>query len=108
MQAGTVPKNGPLAHAATAIQHRIDTFVAQEPSTLRAAAQMNEGEAIERDLAALHDQATKAGCTGLGPKPDAPPSVASMFANVFSGLTDALPVILLLVVVTQFRGGRGR
>lgn len=89
---------------AIALQARLNTFLTDDPSLLRAAQQMNTGEALEKDLAAWQDQLAAAGCTNLPPKPST--ATEPTAAGLFEKALDVLPWVLGFFIISEFRKSR--
>lgn len=87
----------------TALQRRVEAFLGKSSSVFDAAAQMDEGQAIQRDIATMTDTLSRLGVSNLPPKPAAASSPT--LATMFGGLVDALPILLVLLIVHEFRGG---
>lgn len=78
------------------MKHRAFVFVGVSPSTLRAAAQMNEGQQIQRDLQPWHARLS-ALCENV-PQAPAPPPAA---ADVVSTVADTVKWALLAFVAYE-------
>jgi hypothetical protein len=63
------------------IRERAIAYLADAPSTLRAAAQMNAGEQLQRDLGPWHARLLAAGAH-VGPAPSGPPAQADFFSSL--------------------------
>ena len=74
---------------------RVSTFLGDSPSLLRAASQMNTGEALERDVFSFVERIRASGVPGL-PSAPAEPAKTSL-----DKLVDALPLVLLALVALE-------
>jgi hypothetical protein len=72
-------QKGDLANWGSMIKRATD-FSNEDPSTLFAAAQVDAGQAIQRDLLPWYDLLTQAGCSGVPFKPTPPPSTTDAIA----------------------------
>lgn len=80
------------------LKTRADAFLAEESSWLHAAEQMDRGEAIQEELAKWHDRAKALSCN-VGPAPVLPGAVSP---EVSFGLSAALPLLLVYLIVNAF------
>jgi hypothetical protein len=63
------------------MRERAIAYLADSPSTVRAAAQMDAGQQIQRDLAPWHARLLAAGAH-VGPPPSPPPAQADLFGSI--------------------------
>lgn len=89
-----------------ATQDRVAAYLKQEPSWLSTAAQADEGDAIQKELAAWHDRLNAQG-VNVGPA-HAASNAPTALGNLFDSLTSQ-PVFLLAllaIILWETRGSR--
>lgn len=99
MFANTIPGGDPLVQQWIAMRSRVDAFLAQEPSWLHTAAQMDAGQQLERDLQPWHKRLEDRGCADVPPAPNPPPAPGDLFGS----LKDIGFLILAIMLVREFR-----
>jgi hypothetical protein len=98
--AGKAPSGGALSSGAAGLNQRVLAFLAMTPSFWNAGAQMDQGEALQRDLNSFTDALTSSGFANVPGKA----SVAAP-AELFGSL-QGLGVIVLLIMVMNAVGKR--
>jgi hypothetical protein len=86
------------------LQTNIATYLADEPSMLRAAAQMNAGQALQRELAPWHQRIANYGCASP-PAPAALPVQPTGLLDVLKGSEDLVEKLLIAYVAWHLLGG---
>lgn len=75
---------------------RAEAFLAEDPSWLNTAAQMNAGEQIERDLQPWYAKLRAAGCSDIPPAPTPPPAQSDLLGSLKDvGLLVVAAILLL-------------
>lgn len=82
------------------MRERAFAFLAQAPSWLHTAAQMDAGQQLQRDLAPWHERLSAAGVANVPPAPAPPPKAESLFASL-EGMGGLAAAILLLVILRE-------
>jgi hypothetical protein len=95
-----------------AMQDRVAAFLKLEPSWVSTATQMDQGQAIQKDLASWHARLAQKGCT-VGPAPtvvDPGIGIPSMVSKAIADITSSplLLVALVLLFMRETRGARRR
>jgi hypothetical protein len=83
-----------------AMRSRVEVYLAQEPSWLHTASQMDAGQQLQRDLAPWHARLNALGCK-VGPAPSPPPAPGGL-GNILEGVEKALPFIVAILVLREF------
>lgn len=81
IKAGTLSGDAPIARQWHRFTGRIAGYLADEPSSLRAAAQMDAGQQLQRDLIPWYARLAAAG-VAVPPAPAPPPAPQDLFGNV--------------------------
>lgn len=81
IKAGKLSGDAPVARQWHRFTGRIAGYLADEPSSLRAAAQMDAGQQLQRDLLPWYPRLAAAGVT-VPPAPAPPPPAQDLFGNV--------------------------
>lgn len=76
---------------------RIGVYLGDSPSLLRAASQMDQGQALQREMQPWHARLRAAGCSNV---PDAPPAPPADLLGTLAGMA---PLILLAFLVHELR-----
>lgn len=97
--ASTIPAGDPLVAQWTGLMDRVQAFLAQEPSWLHTAAQMNAGEQLQRDLQPWHATLQQRGCANVPPAPSPPPAPGDLFGS----LTNIGLILIVLMAMREMR-----
>jgi hypothetical protein len=90
-----------------AMADRVTAFLKQSPAWISTAKQMDQGEAMQSDLAAWHERLKAHGCA-VGPAPKLASESSLNLGKMFSDLTES-PVLMLLagaLLLHEFGGRR--
>ena len=94
---GKIPAGSAEADQWANMRQRGLAFIATEPSTIHAAAQMDAGQQLQRDLCPWYDRIRASGCDpGPCPQPPAP-------SDLFSSLKGLLMIWLVIEAMKTFR-----
>jgi hypothetical protein len=88
----------PIVSQWSTFRARVDAFLSQSPSWLSTAAQMDAGQAIQRDLRPWYGRIAAKGCD-VPPMPSGPPAPGDLFGSV----KDIAFIFLLIVVARELR-----
>jgi hypothetical protein len=87
---------------------RVSTFLDAPSSWLSTASQMDQGQALQRDVASWHARLSALGVT-IGPAPQTPsPSIVDSVAKGLADLTEGGPLMLGLVLAVLLSWNKGR
>jgi hypothetical protein len=85
------------------MRQRVVAFLKQTPSWLHTAQQMDDGQAIQRDLQPWYQLLSSWGCTP--PVQPTPPPSAGGLGGIFDNIGKVLPWLVIFYVVREFRHG---
>lgn len=88
----------PTLTAWFAMQDRTSAFLKMAPSWLSTATQMDQGQALQKDLAAWHARLTQAGCD-VGPAPTSADPGPGLFAGLQADIQQIGPLLLVAAVL---------
>ena len=99
MFANTIAAGDPIVQQWITMRTRVDAYLAQAPSWLHTAAQMDAGQQLQRDLAPWHARIAAKGCKDVPPAPSPPPAPGDLFGSLQNiGL-----LILAIMAFQEFR-----
>jgi hypothetical protein len=90
-----------------ALRVRALNFVGQSPGWLHAAAQMNAGEQLQRELYPWHARLAAQGVKDVPPAPPPPPASSDLFGTLGKAI-DVVPFLLILLAFREWKGTTSR
>lgn len=84
---------------------RVGVYLGDDPSTFRAASQMDTGQQLQREMQPWHDRLRSAGCANVPSAPPQPPSAGGL-TGMFDALRDIGPIVLAIFLLREFGGRR--